>query len=211
MQSANNLHQIALAILQYQDTYGHLPPAAVRGKDGRPLLSWRVVILPFLDQAGLYAEFHLDESWDSPHNQRLSKKMPRAYAPVAGRDSVAPDSTFYQVFTGDGTSFETNGLVMPKDFPDGLANTILVVEAGHAVPWTKPADLLYLSERPLPELGGLFKGPTRFSNWNQIPGMNVAFADGSVQFLRHPIQEEILRGMITRNGGEPVSRENRMD
>src|SRR5438105_7093731 len=208
MQSANNLHQIARAIHEYQDTYGHLPPVAVCGKDGRPLLSWRVLILPFLEGFDLYAQFHLDEAWDSPHNQSLLQKMPRAYAPFGSRSAASADSTFYQVFTGKGTAFETGGLLIPKDFPDGPADTILVIEAGHAVPWSQPADLPYVADAPLPELGGLFKGPTRFSNWNQIPGMNAAFADGSVHFLKKPIQEERLRGMITRNGGEPVNRED---
>jgi len=183
----------------------------VRGKDGQPLLSWRVSILPFLEESALYAEFHLVEPWDSPHNKLLLKKMPRVYAAFGGGDSVGPDSTLYQVFTGKGTAFERDGLVMPRDFTDGLANTILVIEAGLAVPWTQPVDLLYLADGPLPELGGLFKGPTRFSNWNQIRGMNAAFADGSVQFLTPPIQQETLRGMITRNGGERVSRENPMN
>ena len=208
MRSGNNLHQIAVAIHQYQATYGHLPPAAVRGKDGRPLLSWRVLLLPFLEQNELYTEFHLDEPWDSPHNQPLLQKMPRVYAAVGAGKGASADATFYQVFTGKGTAFETDGLVVPKDFPDGPENTILVIEAGQAVPWTQPADMLYLAEGPLPELGGVFKGPTRFSNWNQVAGMNAAFADGSLHFLKQPIQEERLRGLITRNGGERVNPED---
>src|SRR6266446_747459 len=187
MRSMNNLRELALALHQYHDTYGGLPPAALRGKDGRPLLSWRVLILPFLEQGALYQQFHLDEPWDSPHNKALLEKMPRQYDPVGLGDSTLRDSTFYQVFIGKGTAFETDGLVMPKDFPDGTANTILIIEAGEAVPWTKPAELLYQADRPMPDLGGLFKGPARFSNWNQVAGLHVAFADGSVWFLEKPV------------------------
>src|SRR4051794_32667612 len=95
----------------YSSAHGSLPPPAVYGKDGRPLLSWRVAILPFIEQDDLYKQFRLDEPWDSPHNRRLLPKMPKLYAPFDGSRTTQPHTTFYQVFVGKGTAFEgTKGL-----------------------------------------------------------------------------------------------------
>src|SRR5262245_53734413 len=77
-ESAYNLRQIGLALLNYHQAHrGRLPPAAVRDKDDRPLLSWRVLLLPYLEHDDLYAQFKLDEPWDGPHNKALLEKMPR--------------------------------------------------------------------------------------------------------------------------------------
>ena len=90
----------------YHDTHGTLPPAAVRDRNGRPLLSWRVLILPYLEQQALFDEFKLDEPWDSPHNVHLLKKMPLIFRPYRDYPMPDPYSTFYQVFTGKGSMFE---------------------------------------------------------------------------------------------------------
>ena len=79
MQSQNNLKQLNLAILVYEHAHGSFPPAYTTGKDGKPLLSWRVHILPYMDQDALYKQFHLDEPWDSEHNKALVAQMPAAY------------------------------------------------------------------------------------------------------------------------------------
>src|SRR5712691_6018975 len=132
----------------YSDTYRRLPPAAVCGPDGKPLLSWRVLILPFLAQENLYQGFHLDEPWDSSHNIQLLSRMPSAYGPYKG-DPPKDGGTYFQAFVGPGAAFEgTKGLTY-ADFKDGTSNTIMVVEAWDAVPWTKPEDLTYDPDRPL--------------------------------------------------------------
>lgn len=204
--SENSLKQIALALITYADDHnGRLPPAALYGKEGRPLLSWRVLILPYIEQGDLYKQFKLDEPWDSPHNLKLLDKMPRMYALPHGLPvtvKVDPSATFYQVFTGKGTAFEgTKGLRYPGNFPDGTSNTILVIEAGEAVPWTKPADLTYDPARPLPPLGGIFTGEGRFSLFgrNRTKGFHVALGDGSVRFLTPGISEATLREAIIRD------------
>src|SRR5438309_4181754 len=107
MYSVNNLKQIVLAMHQYHEQYGRLPPAVVRTSAGQPLYSWRVLLLPYLEEEKLYAEFHLHEPWDSPHNTSLLRRMPKVYAPPSGVATGAPPtSTFYQVFIGEGTPFE---------------------------------------------------------------------------------------------------------
>jgi hypothetical protein len=198
--SRNNLQQIDLALHSYHDTYGRLPPAVVRGPDGRPLYSWRVLLLPFLEQENLYAEFRLDEPWDGPHNRTL--QMPWCYRPLSG-GSDGPGLTHYQVFVGPGTAFERDGLTW-ADFPGGLDRTLLVVEAAEPVPWSKPADLAYAPDGPLPPLGGVAARPVRVLGWEvgRRPGFNACFADGSARFLRSPTDERILRTLIGRHGGK---------
>jgi hypothetical protein len=148
-----------MAMHTYHDVHGRLPAAAVCGKDGKPLLSWRVTILPYLEKMELYEQFKLDEPWDSPHNIRLLSEIPDVYAPPPGKKSkVPPDHTVCHVFVGNGTAFEGHdGLRLSDDFPDGTFNTLLLVEAGEPVPWTKPEDLTYDPAGPLPELRCIFK------------------------------------------------------
>jgi hypothetical protein len=154
-------------------------------------LSWRVAILPYLGENALYKQFRLNEAWDSPHNKKLLKKMPRVYAPP-GVVTRNPHSTFYQVFVGPHAAFEKHRVMQfPASFPDGTSNTILIVEAGHAVPWTKPADLPFAQDEPLPELGGLFREV-----------FHAAFADGRVHALRAKYHAATLRKAIMRDDGD---------
>jgi serine/threonine protein kinase len=198
--SLNNLRQLALAMNNHSNSYGYIPRQAIPGKDGKPLLSWRVALLPYLEQMPLYRRFKLDEPWDSPHNRALLKYIPPPYiAPEEGKSSE-PYTTYYQVFVGTvgsiGPLFEpAPGFQLRRGVgcPDGASGTIMIVEAGTAVPWTKPEDLPYDPGKPLPSLGGLFKD-----------GFSAAFFDGSVRFLTRDIDEETIRALITRNGGEPV-------
>ncbi len=197
--SVNNLRQLGLAINAFHGANGFLPPAAIRDPNtGKPLLSWRVAVLPWIGSQELYQQFHLNEAWDSPHNKALLAKMPKAYAPV-GVKTKDPFTTFYQVFVGPGTSFELLARDQTLEFTsirDGTANTLAVVEAGSAVPWSKPEDLPFLPDKPLPPLGGLFKD-----------GFNLVFLDASVFSVARGVDERLLKGLITRNGGEPVNRD----
>jgi hypothetical protein len=167
----------------------------VCGDDGQPLLSWRVLILPYIEEDELYREFHLDEPWDGPHNRRLQARMPALLAPPPGKASrVPPHSTVCKVFVGPGAAFEgSRGLSLTADFPDGTSNTILIFEGGEPVPWTRPEDLAYDPAGPLPDLRGLFRDIWR-----------VGLADGSVHHLRQDISQVTLRAAITRNGGDTL-------
>jgi len=163
---------------------------------GRALLSWRVMLLPYLEQEALFKEFKLDEPWDSQHNRKLLGKMPKVYAPVGDASKHNRATTFYQIFVGPGAGFEKHqGMRYPEAFPDGASNTIMVIEAGRAVPWTKPEDLPFDPDAPLPELGGLFKD-----------GINVVMFDSSANTIRRDAEEAIIRAAITRNGREVVDR-----
>jgi prepilin-type processing-associated H-X9-DG protein len=199
MRSQNNLKAIGLALHNYHDTHGHFPAPAIYSKDGKPLLSWRVAILPWLEQDAVYREFHLDEPWDSPHNKPLSDLVLPVYAPLGARSgarSAGPGLTYYQAFVGKGAGFEPHKELRIPDFTDGTSNTLLVVEAATPVPWAKPEDLPFVADQALPRLGGLFGGD-----------FNALFADGSVNLLSKKADPDMLRAAITRNGGEVLDTE----
>jgi hypothetical protein len=150
-----------------------------------------VLILPYIEQDALYREFHPDEPWDSEHNLRFLDRMPATYAPPPHkRTKVPPRHPVVHVFVGPGTAFEVPGGVAITDFPNGVSNTLLLVEAGDPVPWTRPQEIAYSPDRPV-QLKGLFKD-----------GFRACLADVSVRFVRDTIAEEALRAAITRNGGD---------
>jgi Protein of unknown function (DUF1559) len=137
-QSQNNLKQIGLAMHNYHDTFGKLPAAAICDKNGKPLLSWRVAILPYIEQDNLYKQFKLDEPWDSEHNKKLAMVTVPIYALPGDKVKRDMPSTFYRVFYGNDAMFDLKNGTGFNQIADGLSNTLMVVEAGEAVPWTKP-------------------------------------------------------------------------
>jgi Protein of unknown function (DUF1559) len=186
--SINNLKQLGLAMHNYHSSKGSFPPKAVFDKDGKALLSWRVLLLPYLDQRKLAEEIHLDEAWDSEHNKKLVESMPKVFQ--SGGESEKPGETAYLAFTGKGTIFDGKKGIKLLEITDGTSNTIMFVESARGVPWTKPEDLAYDPDKPLPKLG-------------LVPeGFLSTFCDGSVRFLRSNVPEETLRALITASGGE---------
>lgn len=187
---AEKLKQIGLAMQAYFDQYQTYPGPAVYGKDGKPLLSWRVALLPYLNHGDLYEQFRLDEPWDSAHNKKLLAKMPTVYRGPGDKDDAA---TPFQVFVGKGTMFEGPKGLGYRDIPDGISYTIAVVEAATIVPWTKPEDLPYSAIGRIPELGG------------ESPDVTYAlFADGKVHALKRQFDPDALRVAITRDDGIPT-------
>jgi hypothetical protein len=188
-QDMNNLKQIGLAMYMHHDAYRRLPAAAICDKDGKPLLSWRVAILPFIEQPALYKQFKLDEPWDSEHNRKLIPLMPKIYAIPAAPPK--PGETHYRVFVGKDAAFDLSKPArLPADFVDGTSNTILVAETADSVVWTKPDDINYDPQKPLPKL---------FQHGNVFL---VLLGDGSVRAIPVTLSEKTLRAAITRAGGE---------
>jgi len=192
-QSINLLKQIALAMANYESALGSFPPRAICDKQGKPLLSWRVQVLPYLDEYPLYKEFHLDEPWDSEHNKKLIADMPRTYRNPSSK--APPDTTTYLAVCGKGLMFEGTVGRRVEDVRDGTSNTIVVVEANddRAVPWTKPEDWEYDPDDPLAGLGNAHPG-----------GFCAAFADGSVRFIGKSIDPKLFHAMLTIAGGEKI-------
>src|SRR5262249_3283601 len=149
-----------------------------------------------------YRKFKLDQPWDSPDNKKLLERIPWCYRTGFGGDDSL---THYQVFVGPGTAFERPGLTW-ADFPDGLGATLLVVEGGEPVPWSKPADVVYDPGQPPPPLGAGFSKSSHFLCYevSRRAGFNAVFADGSAHFISDRTDEQTVRGLITRNGGETV-------
>jgi hypothetical protein len=193
--SQNNLKQIGLALHRYHDVHGHLPPAAVCDKKGRKLLSWRVAILPYLEQQALYNQFKLDEPWDSEHNRRWSGVVVGTYADP--RADAPPGHTFYKAFVGNGAVFDTVQGTKFAQVTDGLSNTLMVAAAGDPVPWAKPDDLDFDPRRPLPELARPFGGQ-----------LLALFGDGSVRaFPEAAVRRDgdrLLRLLVQRADGMAI-------
>jgi prepilin-type processing-associated H-X9-DG protein len=192
-QCINNEKQLALALWNYESANGHLPED-IKAPDGTPLLSWRVAILPYLDQNNLYGRFRLDEPWDGPNNKPLLDLMP-ATLRCPSRTDEEEGTTTYLRLVGNGALFERDRPTKIAEVTDGTSNTLTLVEAEAPVPWTKPQDLAYDPDDTAPYGAGS----------NHPGGFNAAFADGSVRFLRDTINPMVLRALITRAGGEVVS------
>ncbi len=196
-QCVNNLKQMGLALHNYHSTNNKFPRAASVDKDGKPLLSWRVAVLPYIEQNALYQKFHLDEAWDSPHNKALLQEMPAVFAcPSAVRKD--PTFTNYRVFVGKQTLLDYDRDTSMADVTDGTSNTIAIVEARDGVPWTKPDELPFDAEKA-PAV------PMYGAGSNHAAGFNALLTDGSVRFLKLSINPEVLKALITRNGGEVIN------
>ncbi len=190
--ATNQLKQIGIAMQNYHDLYKKFPARTIKDDDGAPLLSWRVAILPFLDEMELYKSFHLDEPWDSEHNIKLIERMPQVYQ-NPNFDQVG--KTVYLALVGDGTVFGGADGVSIRQIIDGTSLTAMIVEADptHAVEWTRPDDLPVAVGNPAAGMGNL------------RPGIfNVLFGDASVHAISKDVDPQVLWSLFTYNGREVV-------
>jgi hypothetical protein len=153
LSSSNNMKQQSLAMVNYEGDNQHFPRYAILDHKGKPLLSWRVEILPYLGEDALYNQFHLDEPWDSPHNLTLLRRMPRAYADPGDPQSSAQGLTHYRVLVGPHTGFPLDHALTSREIKNDPSQTIMIVEAADSVEWTRPDELMYDPNKPLPKLG----------------------------------------------------------
>jgi hypothetical protein len=204
--SSNNLKQIGIAMFNYASLNNDkLPTAAICDPQGKPLLSWRVTILPFIEEANLFEQFHLNEPWDSEHNKKLIPKMPKVYL-LPQHGAQTDGITHYRVLVSVPSEAREHAALFDWTDPtipippqptfisriaDGTSNTILAVEAEDGVTWTKPDELVYSPKKPLPKFGYFWNGTC-------IVGM----ADGSVRGITKDVSETTLRAAISRAGGE---------
>ena len=195
---AQRLKQIGAAIRRYAVEYDHYPPQATTSAEGVPLLSWRVLILPFLGEQELYRRFRLDEPWNSPHNFPLLQEMPMEFRCPLGRNSP-PHHTSYLGIAGPHAMFSgaEDGIENQRLF-DPLATTMLVAEfLDVTVPWTKPDDRLIEEIGPVGKPGGIGSP--------HATGGFVLFCDGKVKLLTPDVSEADWRATLTNDGGEPNS------
>ena len=142
-QCSNNLKQIALAFHNYHDTYGAFPPAYIPDENGQPKHSWRVLILPFLEQSPIYEQYNFDEPWNSPNNMAVTSQAVPVYScPSSPAGSPGSTETSYMVIAGPGTVFDADKACKMSEIMDGTSNTLMVVEVkGTGVNWAEPKDL----------------------------------------------------------------------
>jgi Protein of unknown function (DUF1559) len=175
--------KLTAALDKYYKDKGTYPPAATYDKEGRPLLSWRVSLLPYLGEEALYKEFKLEEPWDSLHNKKLLKRRPDAFAIGA----FPKYRTRTLVFTGPGTFFPGKNGAKKGDVPAAAA-LLAQVNGERAVFWSKPSDLAYAPDQPLPQLFGPYG----------MLSVKIFRADGKLEsFGKSTLNEKVLRGLIT--------------
>jgi hypothetical protein len=177
MNDQNNMKQLGIGMQMHNDVHGKLPPA--QGK-----VSWRVHILPYIEQDIIYKQFKTDEPWDSAANKRHASTKIKVF--VSAADPPETVETRYRVFVGPDTLYsDSSKLPTTQSAKDGPGNTILIVEAGTTVPWPQPRELEYDRTAPLPSLG--------------VPGrngFNVALLDGSVKFVTDKTSADVIRSGI---------------
>jgi hypothetical protein len=193
-QTQNNMKQMALAEHQHFDTFKTLPTPKHLKQQNPPQaveLSWRVSILPFIEQDALFRQFDHGQAWNSPRNSAMSNTLLAIYQDVRRMPPQGPPSvaTHFQYFTGPNTLWPDNnkrGLI--QDIPAGTSNTFLFAEAATPVPWAKPEDIAMRPGQPVP-----------------LPTDNfmVSFADGSVRFINRSQAPDavLLQYIDPRNNG----------
>ncbi len=192
-QSLNNMKQVAIAFLNYESANGKLP-TNIYDADGKALLSWRVRLLPYMEQQeqGLYEQFYLDEPWDSPHNRPLADVVVQVFA--SPENPAKEGETRYLALAGEETIFPGDEKLGFRHIFDGTSNTIMFVEAAteEAVAWTRPKDIEFDAKKPF---AGLISPEGRFA---------AAFADAHCVWLSRETGEETMRAYATRAGGEII-------
>lgn len=190
-----------MAVASYEEEHKHYPPAFLADKDGRPMHSWRVLILPYIGEEKLFKAYNFDEPWDGPNNRKLASRMPRTFA-LHGEDRPGNVMTNYLAVVGRETIWQ--GTVgVPRDaIKDGTSNTILLVEnAGAGVHWMAPRDLSFA------EMDFTINSPNGVSSTFLKPA--VVMADCSTMTLDKNVEPQALRAMMTINGGEKVIRDEK--
>lgn len=202
--SRDNLKAIMVAMNTYVDEFNTYPPPQLygkRGKGGPHPHSWRVALLPYLNQNELYKQYHFDEPWDSEANKRVVAHMPAVFRdPGADKKSV---NAAYFVLVGKmldddkvpvklQTIFSCKKGVRPVVVTDGMSNTLAIVEAKREIPWTKPEDITYDPAAALPEFG-LRKG-----------GFMAGLADFSVRLISDTVKEKTIKLLVSPADGEVV-------
>ena len=207
----NNLKQIGLALHNYHSDYGCFPPAYVADADGRPMHSWRVLILPYIEELTLYQEYDFSEPWDGANNRKLIASKPEIYGCPGGYPGAMPGAAAsYVAVVGPETAWPGAEPTRLDDVRDGAAETILVVETvAPIVNWMEPKDLSFedaaqaINAKPGPSISSRHgRQPGVFEP--DEPGAWVMMTDGSVHFLTEDFAPETVRALLTVDGGETV-------
>ncbi len=201
-QCSGHLCQIALALHNYHEANGCFPPAYIADPEGRPKHSWRVLILPFIEQPGIYNAYNFAEPWNGPNNRQLARFKPFPYACPNGHDYGGHSArTNYLAIVGPGTAFPGSKTTSIADVRDGTAETIMVAEvADSGIDWMEPRDFIAGS------MSMVINDRSRLSVSSHDPrGPHVICVDGSRRVLNPALPERSLKALMTISGGERLS------
>ena len=190
----NNLKQIALALHMYNTAHGALPPAYTVDAYGKPLHSWRTLILPYLEEGQLYKAIDLTKPWDDPANDQARHTQVLAYC--CPSTDCAPNQTTYLALVGPEACFQASRGRRFSEFVDGASRTLMVIEApkDHCVEWMAPTDA---DEQLLLEI-------EPDSRLVHTGGFDAVFVDGHVQFLSADLSADIRRALVSIAGHDKV-------
>lgn len=193
-ETINNMRQIALAIMNYESARGRLPAAAIMTADRKPGLSWRVALLPYLEEDNLYRQFRRDEPWDSPHNKPLVERMPKVFQ-SPGSSLARGYTNYLAIRSPDAMLVDAPRGIRLRDVRDGTSNTIsfLEVDDDHAAIWTQPNEYEWNPAQPFAGIGNIWSG--RFY---------AAFGDARVEAVFTSLPAETIGALFTRSGGERI-------
>ena len=198
--SRENLRILARAFRRYHERHGTFPPAFIADESGKPQHSWRVLLLPFLGEERLHAQYNFDQPWDSPENQALANRMPDVYGSPDDPDASFSE-TSYLVVVGEGAAFKGTERSSLSELTDGPDKTILLVESmGHGINWMEPRDLRF-GTIPMAINSDRKESINRT---RRVGGAHVVMADGNVYRLADATPPEAVRAMLTAQGGESV-------
>jgi len=208
---------VLVGMYNYHDQYKSFPPAYTVDESGKPLHSWRVLILPFLESTELkelYDDIRLDEPWDSEHNRQFHSREPHLFQCPSDRDTgmraflsgrfnkllLSDLNCNYSVVVGEQTIFPDSKTTHFGNVSDGLSNTILIVERMFPICWMDPTHEITFDDACRGINAGVY-GPGS----GHVGGCNMAIADGSVRYISETIEPETLKGLLTKAGGESVT------
>jgi len=194
-QCGSQLKQIGLALHNYHETYGAFPPAYVADETGKPMHSWRVLLLPYLENNQMYEAYDFDKPWNDLSNMAVTSQVPHVFRCPSAPAQGPMNTTHYVYITGPGTCFDGDKAIRIRDIVDGTSQTILVVESHQtSFAWNEPRDL------DVATLGGSSTGPSSA----HVGGFQAVLADGSVRFFMNSLAPETFKALTTPRGGEVV-------
>jgi len=196
-----NLRQISLAMLNYSSSYGHLPPAYIADEHGKPMHSWRVLLLPFLEQEDLYKQYSFEEPWDGPNNSKLHDEIVKQYrCPKDPKLDDPVNGSSYMVVTGQGTAFDGDHETTGSEVRDGMSNTLLLVEVRNPeTHWMEPVDITLINA-----FVRFTDGSKTEDCCNHTGEINFTTMDGSTHRFALPISAGNLKALVMIDDGEVI-------
>ncbi len=186
-----------MAVPTYHDAHGHYPPAYLTDAKGRPMHSWRVLILPYIEGDHIYKRYDFHEPWDGPNNRKLASEMPRTFAFHHEENRKGNTTTNYLAVVGPETAWPGAKTLSSKDVTDGTGTTILIVENdGAGIHWMEPRDLSFADMDFTPGSPNGVSSPYKVHS--------VVTLDGQVRALRKTLMPGTLRALLTARGGERI-------